>query len=188
MLKASLLKPLMTILTVVALAATAGCGFHLRGTTRIPQPLQKMSLQSYDPYGPLTRAVREQMQLNDITIVSDTTPGVHQLPTLRINGSGQGDAVVSVFRNGIAAEKNITLNVNASVLIPGQDLYPLSVQVTRSFFDNPNTALAKAAEEDLLRDEMYEEAARRLMLKLLTIQARTPAATDTLPANSAPAQ
>lgn len=95
---------------------------------------------------------------------------------------------MSVFRNGIAAEKNITLNVNASVLIPGQDLYPLSVQVTRSFFDNPNTALAKAAEEDLLRDEMYEEAARRLMLKLLTIQARTPAATDTLPANSAPAQ
>ncbi|MGL5283649.1 MAG: LPS assembly lipoprotein LptE, partial [Plesiomonas shigelloides] len=48
----------MTILTVVALAATAGCGFHLRGTTQIPQPLQKMSLQSYDPYGPLTRAVR----------------------------------------------------------------------------------------------------------------------------------
>ncbi|MGL5045342.1 MAG: LPS assembly lipoprotein LptE, partial [Plesiomonas sp.] len=62
------------------------------------------------------------------------------------------------------------------------DVYPLSVQVARSFFDNPNTALAKSAEEALLRDEMYQEAARRLMIKLLTIHPKsvsTPSTPET---------
>ncbi|MGL4456148.1 MAG: LPS assembly lipoprotein LptE [Plesiomonas sp.] len=181
MLKHLRFKPLMLILTVVALAATAGCGFHLRGTTQIPTNLQTMTLQSYDPYGPLTRAMREQMLLNNITLVKEQEAG-SDIPTFRLNSAGQGDVVSSVFSNGIAAEKNITLTVNASVLVPGQDVYPLSVQVARSFFDNPNTALAKSAEEALLRDEMYQEAARRLMIKLLTIHPKsvsTPSTPET---------
>ncbi|MGL5006966.1 MAG: LPS assembly lipoprotein LptE [Plesiomonas sp.] len=168
MLKHLRFKSLMLILTVVAIATTAGCGFHLRGTTQIPTNLQTMTLHSYDPYGPLTRAMREQMKLNNITLI-DEQKANSDIPTFRLNSASQGNIVSSVFNNGIAAERNITLTVNASVLIPGQDVYPISVQISRAFFDNPNTALAKAAEASLLNDEMYQEAARRLMLKLLTI-------------------
>lgn len=161
----------LALLLGFAVLLTAGCGYHLRGTTKVPNELKNLTLNSYDPYGPLTRAIRAELRLSDVTVVEDTDPVSKTLPSLRIVSSSESQETVSVFQDGKTAEYQMVLNVHASVLTPGKDYYPIDVNVFRSFFDNPLTALAKDAEGDMIRQEMRQQAAQQLVRKLLAVHA-----------------
>ena len=63
------------------------------------------------------------------------------------------------------------LEVRAEVLIPGKELFPITIRVFRSFFDNSLTALAKDNEGDIIRQELREQAAQQLVRKLVAVQA-----------------
>ncbi len=160
---------ILTLLLGLAVLVTTGCGFNLHGTTQVPSNLQKLLLESNDPYGPLTRAVRQQLRLSNVTIVDD--PMRKDLPTLLIISSSETQSTVSIFQNGVTAENQLVLHVQAQVLIPGHDIYPLQVNIFRTFFDNPLTALAKDAESAVLRQEMRDQAALQLVRQLLTVHA-----------------
>ncbi|WP_339414583.1 LPS assembly lipoprotein LptE [Photorhabdus cinerea] len=157
---------ILTLLLGLAVLVTAGCGFHLRGTTQVPQELKKLQLASSDPYGPLTRSVRQQLRLNNVTILEN---GSAEVPILKLISSSENKDTVSVFQDGKAAERQLILYVNAQVIMPDGSVYPLQSRVDRSFFDNPLEALAKDAENEMINQEMREQAARQLVRQLLTV-------------------
>ncbi|MCR3755851.1 MAG: lipopolysaccharide assembly protein LptE [Sodalis sp. Psp] len=149
---------------------TASCGYHLCSITdQVPSKMKTIILNSYDPYGQLTRVVRTELRLSNITINDDTKAKNNTLPSLRIVNSSERQVTVSVFQGGKTAEYQLILTVQAKVLMPGKDYFPIDVKVHRPFFDNPLIALAKDAERDVIRQEMCQQAAKQLVRKLLTV-------------------
>ncbi|MGL4859777.1 MAG: LPS assembly lipoprotein LptE [Enterobacteriaceae bacterium] len=167
-----MVRSVIQFLLCASLLVTAGCGFHLRGSASAPEGgsnvLPVLTFSSNDPYGPTTRAVREQLLLNNIQIVEDAKRT--DIPSLRLLGENSSQSTASIFRDGKTAEYQIVMTLNAQVLFPGDDLYPLQVKVFRAFFDNPLAALAKDAEQDLLTQEMRTQAAQRLVRKLIMLE------------------
>ncbi|WP_307744568.1 LPS assembly lipoprotein LptE [uncultured Pantoea sp.] len=178
--------PIIRLFVMLAVVITAGCGFHPRGTTQVPSELKTLIVSTGDPYGPLARTVRQQLRINDVTIVEDTKQNRTDIPTLRLGPEVSGRNTASVFISGTSAEYQLVMTLTAQVLLPGKGIYPISTTVYRSFFDNPNAALAKDAEQDLITQEMRQRAAEQLIRKLLTVHAAQINNKKTLPASVIP--
>jgi len=178
--------PIIRLFVMLAVVITAGCGFHPRGTTQVPSELKTLIVSTGDPYGPLARTVRQQLRINDVTIVEDSKQNRIDIPTLRLGPEMSGRNTASVFISGTSAEYQLVMTLTAQVLLPGKGIYPISTTVYRSFFDNPNAALAKDAEQDLITQEMRQRAAEQLVRKLLSVHAAQMNSKETLPATAIP--
>ncbi|OLQ88550.1 luciferase [Vibrio ponticus] len=162
-------------LTSVVLAATllSGCGFHLRGDYSIPEELDTMSLTSYDQYSTLTRMMQAQLRMNDVKIV----PPASNVANLHLLGESVDERTLSLYQNTRAAEKELTYQAAYRVTIPELGSRQFSTSVTRSYLDNPLTALAKSVERDMIEDEMRKLAATQIVRQMGRLKADLEAGT-----------
>ncbi|PJG84489.1 LPS assembly lipoprotein LptE [Conservatibacter flavescens] len=157
---------LKKLILTTALFTLTACGFSFQNEQLLPKELQTISLQSNDPYSDMSRVLRRQLQIRNVTLVDNQ----QNVPVLRLNKTSMNSEVVSVFKQGREAEKLLILNVEASVHLPNQAPRAISAQVNRTFFDNSRAALAKSTEKEVIWHDMYEQAARQLIIKMAAVQ------------------
>jgi LPS-assembly lipoprotein len=156
-------------LTVAVLMASllTGCGFHLRGDYSIPDELNTLSLTSYDSYSTFTRMMKGQLRLSEVDIV----PPASDVPNLHLVSEGIGERTLSLYQNTRAAEKEITFRASYRVTVPDVGSKTYSTSVTRSYLDNPLSALAKSVERDMIEDEMRKLAATQIVRQMARLKA-----------------
>ncbi|MDX1304452.1 LPS assembly lipoprotein LptE [Photobacterium sp.] len=156
-----------TVFVAVLALATASCGFHLRGNYMLPDDIAKLSLTSFDKYGQLTRLVESQFELHGI----ESVPPAATVPNLHLIGESTGERTLSLYQNSGKAEYELIYTVNYRVVVPEKGAQTFTTKVTRTFLDNPLTALAKSVEQDELEDVMRKQAAQQIMRQLARLTA-----------------
>ncbi|MGU3189202.1 LPS-assembly lipoprotein LptE [Vibrio cholerae] len=154
-------------LLVLMTSLLTACGFHLRGGYDIPQELSRMSLTSYDQYSTFTRMVHRQLRLNKI----DLQDPAEDLPNLHLLSESTGERTLSLYQNTRAAEIELTFVASYRVTVPELGSRTFTTSVTRSYLDNPLTALAKSVERDMIEDEMRKLAASQIVRQMARLKA-----------------
>jgi len=164
----ALLKLSLVFLTAALLN---GCGFHLRGDYDVPEELDTLSLTSYDQYSSFTRIVKRQLRMNEIEIVQPA----ENVPNIHLISESNSTRTLSLYQTMRAAEKELTLSASYRVTIPDLGTKTFSTSVTRSYLDNPLTALAKSVEKDMMVDEMRKLAATQIVRQMARLKANIQA-------------
>ncbi len=165
------LSSLKVTIVVLAVSLLSACGFHLRGDYSVPEELNKISVTSYDQYSTFTRMMKSQLRMSDVEIV----PPAENTPNLHIISEGVGERTLSLYQNTRAAEIELTFYASYRVTIPDLGSKTFSTSVTRSYLDNPLTALAKSVERDMIEDEMRKLATSQILRQMARLKANIAA-------------
>jgi len=119
----TLFKPVFRFLLVAVVAlTTASCGFALRDSYNLPDEVTQVSLTSVDPYGELTRQLRNQLNQHKVELVApaNTVTNIHLL------GESNSEQTLSLYQNSRVAEKEFRYVARYRVTVPQKGSYPLT--------------------------------------------------------------
>lgn len=152
---------------LVLVAWLAGCGWQLRGVVDV-EHLESLQLRGGSPdlRQPLVRL------LHDHGIATRDDDG----PVLRIVNEDWSSRTVSVDERGRTA--GLELRYSASWTLRDDEgdtmIAPQSLQILRYMDMDPARALAADDEERAMRENMYSEAALRILRQLQHVRAEPP--------------
>ena len=141
------------------------CGFHLRGSL----PLERYPAIFVDAkkHSELAGLLSDQLESNKVKLLTELDP---KAPVLMLQQDSLERRTLSLFPNGQVAEYELIYRVSYQLMLPGQEIQEFQFELNRDYQDDPNLALAKAKELDLLLQELRSQAASRIIRQLNRIQ------------------
>lgn len=150
------------VLTLLLIATLNGCGFQLRGDYQLPETLQSVSLQSQVSQE-LSVHMEQRFIHSGIPVTKAEQPVVVRLLSDKLERR-----TLSLFESGQVAEYELLYQVNYQLFNNEKLRLERTVEVARDYQDDPNFALAKTREREMLVDEMRAEASRLILQQIIS--------------------
>lgn len=157
-----------SLLLACALGLT-GCGFHLQGAGTLPSSMMRTFVATDDPHSEFTVSVTDTLRQRGAEVLSAPEAGA---AVLDISSDETGQRVLSVSSRNIPREYEVyytitfSLNVGAESLIQRESLV-----ATRAYTYDETQVLAKEAEEQILREALADDLARRVLQRISALGA-----------------
>jgi LPS-assembly lipoprotein len=169
----------LLVLASIVTVVVAGCGFHLQGSGTLPPALAKTYLRSPSPHSDFLASLTEALRLRGTEVVNAREQAEAVLDVI-VDQTGQ--RVLSVTARNIPREYEVYYAVTFSLLVGQEKLIDSeSLVVTRSYTYDETEVLAKASEEQILREALADDLARRVVRRIEAL-----GATAALPPATAP--
>jgi LPS-assembly lipoprotein len=153
------------ILPVLIFCATAGCGFHLRGSggALLPPTLAtlRVVMTGTTINQPLAVAVREAVTQAGAKVVESG-----DVPTLSLLEE-RIESQVAAVRTTTGKASEYTLRYAVSFRLDGTQLVPVqTIRLQRDYSFDPNNIIAKEQEERDLQRDLRRDAAQQIVRRL----------------------
>lgn len=158
-------KTIRTWFFIIILFSMTSCGYHLRGSIPLATPLYKLYLETSDPYGQLTRYLKQFLKVSGVTLVEKREDSTAVLAILHEATSQQ---LLGISGTQQTRQYNLILNVTFQVTDPvGKVLVPpQSITETRSFTIKSDQILAGSNEANNLYNQMRLAIVYDIMARL----------------------
>ncbi len=149
----------------------SACGYHLRGAVDFPEGLRNAYLEGASM--PLREQFRKSLRASSGQLVS--SPDSAGL-VIKIYAEQASQRVLSLSARGRSNELELyyrfeyeLFGADNTLLAPRQPL-----EIKREYFNNQQEIIAKANEETVIRDEMYQQAVRAIIDRARVVLAAHP--------------
>jgi len=155
---------------VAALAlVAAGCGFHLQGAGTLPPAMARTYIDTDRPHSDFLETLTSVLQQRGAEVLAAPEEGG---AVLDIAADETGQRVLSVSARNIPREYEVFYSVTFSLRVGAESLIDNeSLAVTRAYTYDETQVLAKAAEEEILREALAADLARRVMQRIQALGA-----------------
>lgn len=161
------------LLATLICSLLLGCGFQLRGLIQVPEALKRVYLQS-PPASQVALPLERQLKANGIQLL-EAQEADFQLVLLSERHDRRAASLTSRAKT---EEYELRSQLNFTILDnQGEPLIePQALLVERVYRFDENNINAKDAEEALLRREMYQDLARQVVRRYLSLAQESAAA------------
>ena len=161
-------------IVVLAAAALAGCGFHLRQEAQLPPALQHVHVAVADAFGPLARDLPLALRRSGAKVEENATAGAAEL---RIPVATFNIDTLSVGATARVREYTIRYHVEFEAVDAGnQTVIPKQViELSRDYSFDETQALGIAAQEDEFKKDLERDMVAAIMRRIEAV-GRTQAA------------
>ena len=138
------------------------CGYHLRGAVEMPEGMENLYLENAS--GRLQQEIRNALRFSNGRIVQ--TPSEAGI-VIKILKEELKTRVLSVSSTGKANQFSLIYKLTFSIYDPSGKLLLANQKVRsqRSYFNDQEEVLAQSNEEQIIRNEMYSQAVRSIVIR-----------------------
>lgn len=144
----------------------SGCGFKLRTQSPLPESMQHLIVTASDSSSELYAQLAKFVERSDLN-AKDHTSATAELHLISDNLSRR---TLSLFSNGQVAEQELIYTISYALKRDGEQDLVRTFELTRNYQDDPDNALAKSREIELILTEMRAQATRQIIRELSQLQ------------------
>jgi len=161
-------KRLPAAITCIAgMLVLAGCGFHLRQSAALPEPMQKQVYLNVAGGGELPRELARALNSRKVEVLETSTPGAAELD---VNAQFRTDVLTStgfarVGEYAVRYHADFSLkDANGTVVVPSQ-----GIDLSHEFTFDPFQAIGTAAQTEVLERDLVREMSDSIVRRLEAI-------------------
>lgn len=139
-----------------------GCGFKLRTASVLPNDLQNLVVTANNPDSQLFAELQKSLALSNINTTDSSTSSAE----LKLLNDSLTRRTLSLFPNGQVAEHELIYTVRYQLIRDKQKPITNSFELTRNYQDDPDNALAKSREMELILSELRAQASNLIIRQL----------------------